>query len=208
MAGSKEAGRAARPTGGSIPVVGVRTAQRRMPTPDPCSSTGGVAWLPLRHATRMSRISAQLRSSRTLDQRMSASRDAARESCLPANGPAPVVTPRCGDEPLTSASDHFLPFRSGHGYDRYRQERPVIGSRPRGSIARSKVIRCTLPRRDTGCCGTPFGSPIFQSLRDIFGKEQMGTDFGKTAPYRHRKGRSARFVPFDLPLRERQSGSG
>jgi len=30
----------------------------------------------------------------------------------------------------------------------------------------------------------------------------MGTDFGKTAPYRHRKGRSARFVPFDLPLRE------
>lgn len=98
--------------------------------------------------------------------------------------------------------DHFLPFRSGHGYDRYRQERPVIGSRPRGSIARSEVIRCTLPRRDTGCCGTPFGSPIFPSLRDIFGKEQTGTDFGKTAPYRHRKGRSARFVPFDLRLRE------
>ena len=76
------------------------------------------------------------------------------------------------------------------------------------SIARSKAVRRTLLRPDTGCWGTSFGSPISPSLGGGFGKEQSGTGFGKTALFRHGEDGCACPVPLHVPDRAKTGRHG
>jgi hypothetical protein len=93
-----------------------------------------------------------------------------------------------------NAVDHFLPFRSGRGYDRYRWKAVNIDQAT--SIARLKAVRLTLLRRDTGCWGTPFGSPIPPSLEDSCGNKFLR----KFPSYRRGKDCCARPMPFRLKV--------